>query len=263
MVKDGDRSARGVLLMERLGRVRVEVCEVAVQKGDVARVDASLHGLGPVALLQPLGGDPLALGQQRPFELGQLGLQVRRPHVHPHDAASCDGGVGGNSDLVLEVALGGLRGHVHAAAFNVELPAVVDAPEPRLFVPAEKEARAAMGAVVVKDADVPLGVPEGHKVLAQEAQPHGRAVRLRDLLFHEPRHPEPTQQLAHGCPRTYPGEKLVVALAQHATPPVSLQPSPQSVCIKRSAIWRTIRRPASQCQLHSFTPVALPCEFGA
>ena len=47
-----------------------------------------------------------------------------------------------------------------------------------------------MGAVVVEDADAALGVFVRDKVLAEEAQSHGRAIGLGDLLLEESGDPE-------------------------------------------------------------------------
>ena len=75
---------------------------------------------------------------------------------------------------ILSLKLRALRlvHHVHAAAVDVELPAVVDAAQPALLVAAEEERGAAVRAELVEQPDPALRVAEGHQVLAQQLHAH-------------------------------------------------------------------------------------------
>ena len=116
----------------------------------------------------------------------------------PDDISELKGGIGSGVDLLLE--LHGLVHLIDAVAVDVELPAVVDAAEAALFVPAEPEGGAAVGAELVEEADAPVGVTEGDEAFAEEPHPDGRTVRLRQLPGEEGRHPVPSHDLTHGGP---------------------------------------------------------------
>src|SRR3972149_4343450 len=170
--------------------------------------------LGVVALLDPLpdvrvlvaaglvAGAELVLGQGR--------LLLLRSHVDPDQAAPLRRRVSRRLDLLLEVRLRRLRGHVDAVAFRVELPAVVDAAQAALLVAAEEEAGAPVRAGLRDEADAAVRVAEGDEILAQDADADGRAVRRRQLGRQEQRQPEAAEERAHGRAGAGAGEKLVV-----------------------------------------------------
>src|SRR5437667_194173 len=89
---------------------------------------------------------PVCRRRLRPGELGVRRLELRRPHVGPDEAAQLDRGIRRLADLVLEGELLRLVHHVHATAADVELPAVIDAPQPTLLVAAEEQRGASMRA---------------------------------------------------------------------------------------------------------------------
>jgi hypothetical protein len=151
----------------------------SMQNRRVRGVDAALERLEPVALLDHFRHVAVGCRRLRPGELGQGRLEIRRAHVRPDDAAQLDRGIGRLADLVLEGELFRLVHHVHAAAADVELPAVVDAPQPALLVTAEEQRGAPMRAELFEESDAPLGVTKGHQVLAEELDAHGRAVGFR------------------------------------------------------------------------------------
>src|SRR4029450_139522 len=117
------------------------------------------------------------------------GRGLARPHVDPHDAVDVTTWVRACADLVLERALLGLAGHVHAAPGHVELPAVVRAAEPALLVSPEEEGGAAMRTVRREHAHAPFGVAEGDEILAEEADFLRRPVGRRQLGRREARPP--------------------------------------------------------------------------
>src|SRR6266508_4047494 len=96
---------------------------------------------------------PVRRRRLRPGELGQRRLELRRPHVGPDEAAQLDRGVGLLADLVLEGELFWLVHHVHTATADVELPAVVDTPQPTLLVAAEEQRGAPMRAELVEESE--------------------------------------------------------------------------------------------------------------
>src|SRR2546426_12640528 len=116
---------------------------------------------------------PVCRRRLRPGELGVRRLELRRPHVGPDEAAQLDRGIRRLADLVLEGELLRLVHHVHATAADVELPAVIDAPQPTLLVAAEEQRGASMRAELVEEADATLGVAKGHQGFTQEPDPYG------------------------------------------------------------------------------------------
>ena len=193
-----------------------------VQVGDVGGVDVAFHRLHPIAGRMLLGGYEFAgvhpVGSEVPE--GRHGLP--RSEVGPDDAAGLVHGVGPHPDLLAERRR--LAGHVHAAAFGVEGPAVVDAADRLIFVAAEVQRRAAVRAVLLHQPDPPGGVPEGDQVLTEQPDPGGRAARLGDLGRQAGRRPVPAQQLAHQRPGSHPSEDLVLFCPQHSVPPMRSPP---------------------------------------
>ncbi len=180
-----------------------------VQDGRVRGVDAALERLQPVALLDHLRHVTVRRRRLGPGELGQRRLEVRW----------VDGRIGRLADLVLEAQLFRLVHHVHATAADVELPAVVDAPETALLVASEEERRAPMRAVFVEETDAPFGVAERHQLLAQQLDAHRRAVGLGQLLREQRGNPVPAHGLAHRRAGADAGDELVLFACQHASPP--------------------------------------------
>jgi len=80
------------LVMRALGVAmeRIAVHVAGVQERDVARIDAALHGLEVVALLQPLGVVAMRRRQRRPLEFREWRLQLGRAHIGPQDSAALD-----------------------------------------------------------------------------------------------------------------------------------------------------------------------------
>src|SRR5262245_58149300 len=127
-----DAEAGRVELARDLG---VGVIERRVQERDVARVDAALHRLEPVALLHPLGGKAVGIGQERPFQVRQGWRRARRPHVGPDQLLARVADV---ADLRAEAAAGLVR-HLEAPAVHPERPAVIHAAHARFLDAAEVE----------------------------------------------------------------------------------------------------------------------------
>ena len=188
--------------------------ELTVQDGRVGRIDAALEGLQPVALLDDLGHAPVGLGHAYVLKIGQRGLLLGGPHVDPDDVTHLDGGVGLDLDLVHE-------GHwlihlLYAVAVHVVLPAVVNAAEPRPLVAAEPQRGEPVGAVLVQNTDVAIGVAEGDQVLAKQAKADRRTVRLRQLRVEHRGEPVAPKSLAHGGARADLGYLFVLFPCEHS-----------------------------------------------
>src|SRR5215475_12233208 len=95
---------------------------------------------------------------------------------------------------------------------KVILPAVIDAAQALLLVATEEERGAAMRALALNQADLAGRDAEGDQVLAQEPDPNGRPVRIRQLAGHEGGDPVLAQQGAHRCTGADATEQLVVVL---------------------------------------------------
>src|SRR5262249_6089620 len=151
------------------------------------RVDVALEPLEPVALAEHLLHLILAGPQHVGLDVRQRRRRAARPHVGPDDVVALGTRIGRGAHLRLEAALRRLAGHVDARALAIELPAVVHAADPFLFVTAEEERCAAMWAVILDETDLAGRGAEGDQVLAEEPDPDGRAVLLRKLARHERR----------------------------------------------------------------------------
>jgi hypothetical protein len=96
--------------------------------------------------------------------------------------------------------------HIYASAVQVKFPAVVQAAQSILLVPAEKERRAAVGTYVIDQADSSFGIPQREQVFTK--QPHAQTVsRLsaanRLIAGRE------SSIAASGCPSRVPGPMRV------------------------------------------------------
>src|SRR5262249_50416644 len=141
---------------------------------------------------------------------------LARPHVRPHDVAALDARIRAGPDLRLEIALRRLVGHVDAGALAVELPAVIHAADPLALVPTEEERRPAVRAVILDQPEAAGGRAKRDQVLTEEADPDGRAVRLRHLAGHERGNPVLPDQGADRGVGPDATEELVVFPVEHA-----------------------------------------------
>src|SRR5262249_58938428 len=117
--------------------------------------------------------------------------------------------------LVLEGALLRLIGHVDAAPGHVELPAVIGAAEPTLFIAAEEQRGAAMRAIHGEEPDLPARVAEGDQVFAEEAHLLGWAVGRGKLARGQAGHPILAQERAHWGAASNPAEEIVFFTREH------------------------------------------------
>jgi hypothetical protein len=187
-----------------------------VQETQVRGIKVSLHGLKPVA--SPLVSQSAAtLG----FHHGPAQLRQRwrvfpiRSHVSPDDAVPFDAGIGGDADLLIELASWRFIRNVHAPTLNVKFPSVIEATQPVILITSEKQRGAAMRTSVINQSDLAVGVSESNQALAQQPHPQRRPVVLRQIRCLENRNPILPQEVAHGRPRADAGEKLVFGFGKH------------------------------------------------
>ena len=147
-----------------------------MQEGDVARIDATLHRLQPVALLQALGDEALLRRDRGELPFRQRRLVLLGPHIGPQHAAALDQRIGRELDLPGEAAFLGLGGNLDALPGEIELPAVIGAAQAAFLVAPEPQRHAAMGAELVDQPIAPQAVAKRHQPLGQDLDAHRRAV---------------------------------------------------------------------------------------
>ena len=185
----------------------------------MTRVDIAFEGLEPVAFAHEGSESPVTRREGHPLEIGQGRRLLARPHVGPDHAAPLLARVGALADLVPEVALGRLAGHIHATPGDVVHPTVVHAAQAVVLVSPEEEGGAAVGAVLGEEPDAARRGPEYDEVLAEQPHAHGVAVGRRELVGGHDGHPILAEQLAHGGVGAHPGQQLVVLRGEHLPPP--------------------------------------------
>ena len=182
---------------------------------EVQRIDGVLLALKPVArhfreddLDKPvLPGERLPVGHQR----SRLGSEIS-----PDQAGLGFHGIRRDADLVLEVSLRSRDVFIRllgAAAVLVEQPAVIVAAQPALLDESVRQVGAAMRAMPV---DQPVGAAQilvERQVLAQQA--NGLDGLVVELADRGDGHPVAAEQAAHGRPRTYLGQKVILSFVQH------------------------------------------------
>src|SRR6266481_1405981 len=170
----------GVALGALEQRIGPEVA--AMQEGHMARVDASLHGLQPIAFLKALGDEALLGGDSGELPFRQRRLLLGRPHISPQHRPALHQGIGFELDLLAEAALARLRGNVDALAGHVVFPAMIGAAQAGLFVTREPERNPAVGAELVDQSIPAFAVAEGKQPSGQQLDAYGWAIILRQLL---------------------------------------------------------------------------------
>jgi hypothetical protein len=176
----------------------------------VRRIDAALDRLQKIRT-DPDLRDPDSIARERgPRIGGERRLVVGCAHVGPHDAAGLDRRIGLHAHAVLEAAVVRLRRHVDAGALDVELPAVVDARQPALFVAADHHRGQTVRAARVEQTDAPVRVAERDQILAEQPDRDRGAVGLGDLFAQDGRKPVTPAHRAHRCAAFDLGEQFVL-----------------------------------------------------
>src|SRR5487761_2029198 len=90
-----------------------------------------------------------------------------------------------------------LRRHVDDVAFAVEFPAVIKATQAAFFVASKRERRLAVRTRFTEKAELSVAVAERNELLAEELNPHRRAVGPGNLFRQKRGYPVPPHQVAH------------------------------------------------------------------
>src|SRR6266576_6037979 len=178
-------------------------------------VDAALQCLQPVAFLDDLADMAAFCRNLRPGKFGCGRHLVGRAEIGPDEAAELDRRIGGDVDVLFELVLRRLVELVEAMAFDVELPAVIDAPETAFLVASEEQGHPAMRAEFVDQADPAITVAERDEILAEQFDADRRTVRLGDLRRQAGGDPIPPHRLSHRRPGADAGDQFVFLRWQH------------------------------------------------
>src|SRR5262249_35175328 len=90
-----------------------------------------------------------------------------------------------------------------------------EAAEPALLVAAERERCAAMRAVQIEHAELPVRIAERDEIVAEKTDRDGLAVGLGDLLGQARRNPVRAHEAAHGGVAFDPAQEIVVLGGEH------------------------------------------------
>src|SRR4051812_42512489 len=129
----------------------------------MARIDAALHGLQPIAFLMTFRDEALVRPDERKFPSRARRLLIGRAHIGPEHAALLDQRISGQLDLLGVPALGGLGGNVDALARRVEFPAVVGAAQAAFLVAPEPERDSTVRAELVDETERAFTVAKRHQ----------------------------------------------------------------------------------------------------
>ena len=186
-----------------------------VQARAVRRVDRALEHLRPVARDVHLDDADARFARRRPGRRLEFAHRLARTHPDPEEAAAFAYRIG----LVLlpeaRRRARGFRGHVEHTALDIELPAVIQAAQAALLVAAEGERSAAVQAVLAKNSEAALRVPEDHQVLAEQARSHRRPILVRGLLGHADRQPVAPHDLPHRRAALDAAQQFILLAGQH------------------------------------------------
>ncbi len=97
-----------------------------------------------------------------------------------------------------------------------------------------------MRAELFEQPDPPFGVAERHQVLAQELDPHGRAIGLGQFRGEQGRDPVAPQGVPHRRARADARDELVLFVGQHGV----FLPAERSTAERPFRIWPIILRTA-------------------
>src|SRR5256714_3001955 len=178
-------------------------------------VDAALQCLQPVAFLDDLADMAAFCRNLRPGKFGRGRHLVGRAEIGPDEATELDRRIGSDVDVLLELVLRRLIELVEAIAFDVELPAVIDAPETTFLVASEEQRHPAMRAEFVDQTDPAVAVAERDEILAEQSDAGRRTVRLGDLRRQAGGGPKTPHRPAHPRPGADAGGQFVFLRWQH------------------------------------------------
>jgi hypothetical protein len=185
---------------------------------DVRRVDVAFQTLHPIALFQHDMRRRDLLGRQgsdfKRRESWRLGLGS---HIRPQGAVDFAHRIRRNPHLVLEVTVLRLVGHVDAPPADVELPAVVDAAQPTLFIASPEQVCPAVRAILVHQPDCAIRVAESNQVLAEQTHFDRAVVWFRQVPRWQERDPVLSNKVPHQGAWSDAAELVVLFSRQHPT----------------------------------------------
>src|SRR5262249_15820859 len=163
------------------------------QKRNVARVDATFHGLQVIAFLPALAGVAMRCWQSRPFKGRKWWLILWWPHVGPQYSAAFYERIGFELDLPAEAGLLWFRGNVDALPRVVVLPTVIGAAQPVSLIATEPQGHAAMGAELIDQSKPAPSIAEPDQSLRKKLDADRRTFGLGELFGQQCRNPIPTE----------------------------------------------------------------------
>ena len=190
-----------------------------MQARAVRGIDLPFGDLRPVRLHLDLEDAHPHVRRRREGRRLELGHFLGRPHIGPHEAAGLARRIGLVLELACEAAFRWLRGHLQHIAFDVELPAVIEAAQPAFLIAAEHQRGAPVRTVFVEHAEAAVAVAKDHEVLAEQPNPDRGSIRFRHLLGHAGGDPMPPHELAHGRVALDPAQEIVFLGGHHGQPP--------------------------------------------
>ena len=188
-----------------------------VQARAVRGINSTFKNLRPVHGDDHLGDAHPCFRSGRPPGWLKLRHGFSRTHVGPDKATPFLGGVCLVFDFFQHATGFRLGGHLGDIARHVHLPAVIEAAQPTLLVPAEHKGCSTVRAVLVHNAHLPFGVSEHHEVFTEDACFDRGSVRLRHLFNQTDRNPVSTHQLPHRGTVFNAAQQIVFFMRNHGT----------------------------------------------
>src|SRR6185437_10521424 len=209
---------RGVadrVLIEAVGGLADIRRGAAVQHADMRAVELAFEPLQPVAM-HDAAADQRVGGRGVKLEVEEFRRRRAAAKIDPDHAAGFAHRIVAQRYALAELGapLGGLGRRVRADAVDREFPAVEDTAQSVFLVAGEGERHAAMGAILLEEADAPVRRAECDEILAEQAHALRRAIRFERRRPRR-RVPELAQHFAHRRTRPDLGQTLVIFLAQH------------------------------------------------
>src|SRR5216683_4105839 len=179
----------------------------------VRGVDAAFERLEPVAFLPYFRDVAMALRYLSPLERGGRRHQFARSQIGPDHPAHLGSRISRQVDLVAELL--GLVHLIDAIAVDIELPAVINAAQTRLFVASEPQRGASVRTELVDQTDPALAVAKTDQTFAQKLNANRPAIGFRKLARKQRWDPISPQHVTHRGPRSGPRHQFVVFARQH------------------------------------------------
>src|SRR5215467_10643293 len=163
----------------------------------VRGIDGAFENLRPVAIDLNLDDAGPDAGRGRPRRRLEIARLLCGSHPHPNEATGFAAWIGRVAYRFHGRHVARLRGPIYHIALDVDLPSVIKATKPAIFVAAERERGSPVWAMLVEHTQPTATVTKRDQVLAQQPHAHGLAVGFCDFLQHARWNPMATHQLSH------------------------------------------------------------------